>query len=120
MAFVLILLLLIFAGFYMELDQLPPWCAWVKYLSYLYWGFSGMLVNEFSGRELPCEAQRPGEYAAECPFSGDLVLEAHGMGEATLSGSPCSHCLLLMSLLFRVTSMVAAAYLCLRFELVIG
>ena len=53
-AFVLILLLLIFAGFYMELDQLPPWCAWVRYLSYLYWGFSGMLVNEFSGRELPC------------------------------------------------------------------
>jgi ABC-type multidrug transport system permease subunit len=69
-AFVTILLLLIFAGFYMELDQLPPWCAWLKYLSYLYWGFSGMLVNEFSGRELPCAAQRIGEYAAECPFSG--------------------------------------------------
>ena len=48
------------------------------------------------------------------------MLEAHGMGEATLSGSPCSHCLLLMSLLFRVTAMVAAAHLCLRFELVIG
>ena len=53
-ALVIILLLLIFAGFYMELDQLPPWCAWLKYLSYLYWGYSGMMVNEFSGRELPC------------------------------------------------------------------
>ena len=112
-AFVLILMLLTFAGFYMELDQLPPWCAWFKYLSYLYWGFSGMLVNEFSGRELPCEAQRPGEYAVQCPFSGDLVLEARGMGEATVGMSLFA--LLLMSLLFRV-----AAYFCLRFELVIG
>ena len=112
-ALVIILLLLIFAGFYMELDQLPPWCAWLKYLSYLYWGYSGMMVNEFNGRELPCDAQRPGEYAAECPFSGDLVLEAHSMGEATVGLSLLS--LLLMSLIFRV-----AAYLCLRFELVIG
>ena len=41
------------------------------------------------------------------------MLEAHGMGEATVGLSLLS--LLLMSLLFRV-----AAYLCLRFELVIG
>ena len=60
-----------------------------------------------------CEAQRPGEYAVQCPFSGDLVLEAHSMGEATVGLSLLS--LLLMSLIFRV-----AAYLCLRFELVIG
>ena len=49
----------------------------------------------------------------QCPFSGDLVLEAHSMGEATVGWSLFA--LLLMSLLFRV-----AAYLCLRFELVIG
>ena len=57
--------------------------------------------------------QRPGEYATECPFPGDLVLAAHGMSEATVGLSLLM--LLLLSLLFRV-----AAYLCLRFELVIG
>ena len=113
MAFVIILLLLIFGGFYISLEQISPWFRWIKYLSYLYWGFSGMIVNEFGGRELPCDAQRPGEYAAECPFSGDLVLAAHGMEQATVGLSLLM--LLLLSLLFRV-----AAYLCLRFELVIG
>ena len=41
------------------------------------------------------------------------MLEAHGMGEATVGLSLLA--LLLTALLFRV-----AAYLCLRFELVVG
>tara|TARA_B110001452_G_scaffold100812_1_gene83599 strand:- start:106 stop:660 length:555 start_codon:yes stop_codon:yes gene_type:complete len=114
-AFVIILLLLIFGGFYISLDQISPWCRWIKYGSYLYWGFSGMLANEFGGgRELPCSAQRAaGEYAPACPFSGDLVLEAMGMGDASVGMSLLLLCAL--TLLFRV-----AAYVCLRFELAIG
>ena len=111
--FVAVLLLLIFGGFYISLDQIHPWCRWLKYCSFLYWGFSGMVANEFQGRELPCSAQRADEYAAECPFAGSEVLEAHGMAEASVGLSLLV--LLVFSLLFRV-----AAYLCLRFDLAIG
>ena len=113
-AFVIILLLLIFGGFYISLDQIAPWCRWIKYGSYLYWGFSGMLANEFGGgRELSCSAQRAGEYAPACPFSGDLVLQSMGMGDASVGLSILVLCAL--ALLFRL-----AAYVCLRFELAIG
>ena len=71
-------------------------------------------LQDGGGRELPCSAQRAaGEYAPSCPFSGDLVLEAMGMGDASVGMSLLLLCAL--TLLFRV-----AAYVCLRFELAIG
>ena len=76
----------------------------------MFWGFSGMVINEFEGRELPCSAAPPGLYGPACPFSGDAVVAALGYEHGTVGLS--LGMLLGVSLLFRL-----CAYLCLRFNL---
>ena len=112
-AFVLILLVLMFSGFYIPVNELPLWCRWGRYASFLFWGFRGMVVNEYAGRELPCDAQRPGEYSATCPFSGDLVLAAQGLDGGSVGGSLAV--LVGFAAVFRV-----AGYVCLRFDVAIS
>ena len=31
----------------MNIDSLPPWLAWIQYLSIMRWSFSGLMINEF-------------------------------------------------------------------------
>eukprot|EP00903_Cladosiphon_okamuranus_P006188 g6085.t1 len=54
-SFVLILSLMLFGGFYVNNNNVPEGLRWLKYLSFLFYGFGGLLHNEFYGREFPCE-----------------------------------------------------------------
>ena len=37
-------------GFFITVDTLPPWVTWVPHISYLHYGFSALVVNEFKVR----------------------------------------------------------------------
>lgn len=74
--------LLIMGGFYIPLPDIPPYIAWTKWLSYAAYGYSGLLINEYSGREIPCAeivSISIGGPLSECPKSGEDVLNALGI-----------------------------------------
>ena len=103
---------MLFGGFYVNVDRIPPWIAWLRYTSYMYWAFSGMVINEYAGREMPCgSAANVADYGG-CPFLGDKVVQQLGYSDGSVVRSFA--CLFAMSLFFRVS-----AYICLRFQLAI-
>ena len=40
---------MLFGGFYVNLDSIPVWLRWIRYISPIQWGFVGAAVNQFSG-----------------------------------------------------------------------
>ena len=91
-------------------DNIPVFMIWLKYTSFQYWGYSGLMANEFAGRTVDCsEANSPGEYGAACPIEGDHILDESGLGDADVATSLCV--LAIMAVAFRVI-----AYVFLRFK----
>ncbi|CAM9153959.1 unnamed protein product [Scytosiphon promiscuus] len=54
-SFVLVLTLMLFGGFYVNSENIPEGLRWFQYLSFLFYGFGGLLYNEFHGREFSCD-----------------------------------------------------------------
>jgi len=60
---------------------MPIWISWLKWFSFATYGYCGLLVNEFSGRDIPCAADtvfESGDLNA-CPLSGDAALKSLGI-----------------------------------------
>ncbi|KAL7764826.1 hypothetical protein ACKLNR_005971 [Fusarium oxysporum f. sp. zingiberi] len=58
-ASLLILALVIFAGFVIPTDYMLGWCRWINYLDPVAYAFESLMVNEFSGRNFTCTAFIP-------------------------------------------------------------
>ncbi|RFN50742.1 atpase [Fusarium flagelliforme] len=58
-ASLLILALVIFAGFVIPVDYMLGWCRWINYLDPVAYAFESLMVNEFSGRNFTCTAFVP-------------------------------------------------------------
>lgn len=58
-ASLLILALVIFAGFVVPVDYMLGWCRWINYLDPVAYAFESLMVNEFSGRNFTCTAFVP-------------------------------------------------------------
>ena len=104
--FVVVLIIMLNAGFYANVDNSSV-AGVLKYASFMFYSFSGMMHNEFAGRNLGCGAARPGEFTPNCldsasdeergaGFSGDLVLEATGFDDDT--NRPFVACLVLIGI----------------------
>lgn len=105
-----LLSMMLAGGFYVNADNIPVFMIWLKYTSFQYWGYSGLMANEFAGRTVDCsEANSPGEYGAACPIEGDHILDESGLGDADVATSLCV--LAIMAVAFRVI-----AYVFLRFK----
>ena len=50
-----VVLMILFGGFYINIDSLPDWLQWVQYLSLMRYAFEGLAVNEFSSAVFTCE-----------------------------------------------------------------
>mmetsp|Transcript_38305 Transcript_38305/g.97946 ORF Transcript_38305/g.97946 Transcript_38305/m.97946 type:complete len:678 (-) Transcript_38305:46-2079(-) len=46
----IMIVLMLFGGFYISLDSLPPGSAWVAYLSPMNWGFMALCLNDLKGQ----------------------------------------------------------------------
>ncbi|KAK6845835.1 hypothetical protein PG987_001023 [Apiospora arundinis] len=51
----LILALVIFTGFVIQIDYMLPWCRWINYLDPLAYAFEALMANEFHGRQFTCD-----------------------------------------------------------------
>jgi ABC-type multidrug transport system ATPase subunit/ABC-type multidrug transport system permease subunit len=80
----LVLFLMIVAGFYIPFSNMPSWIRWTRWLSFASYGYSGILANEYGGRQIPCaETVIVGIGSPDsCPFQGDNVLNALGIDGA--------------------------------------
>ena len=79
------------AGFYIPISNMHVAMKWISYLSFARYGYSGLLINEYQGREIPCfdsgdhDAQEEfngitiAGTAADCPLPGDAVYESIGI-----------------------------------------
>jgi hypothetical protein len=73
---------MMYAGFFVSLNSLPGWIAWVQYISPFKYGFEMLVVNEFDGLPINCTYPPgvPGD-RFPCPIdSGDQVLRFLGLG----------------------------------------
>jgi hypothetical protein len=53
---VVLLMFILFGGFYLNAHNSPPEFIWVPYLSYVRFAFETGVVNEFQGKTLVCPA----------------------------------------------------------------
>jgi len=82
------LFFIIMGGFYIPFNDMHWGIRWATWSSFARYGYSAMLVNEFSGRSIPCADEGEVSIAIGtssvngtevCPISGDDVIEALGI-----------------------------------------
>lgn len=98
-----LVILLLFDGFYINLNNLPGWCSWVHYLSFLHYGVKAAAGNIFAGLRFTCteaEAQfgcvltvSERNTAAPLPFpaSSSLVPARSAAPRSGIRVSVCPH-----------------------------
>ncbi|EOD52405.1 putative abc transporter cdr4 protein [Neofusicoccum parvum UCRNP2] len=59
-ATLLILAIVIFAGFAIPIAYMRGWCRWINFIDPVAYGFEALMVNEFHGRAFACDAFVPG------------------------------------------------------------
>jgi len=72
----------IVGGFYIPFSNMSPEISWLKWLGFATYGYSGLLVNEYHGRQIPCAATvlvSVGASSEVCPLPGDDVLASLGI-----------------------------------------
>ncbi|KAL3421854.1 ABC transporter cdr4 [Phlyctema vagabunda] len=58
-AAILILALVIYTGFVIPTRDMHPWFRWLNYLDPVAYAFEALMINEFSGRQIPCSVFVP-------------------------------------------------------------
>ena len=67
---IIVVLMILFGGFYINVDSLPAALAWLQYLSIMRWAFMGLAVNEFTGTTFSCGDVADGD---GCTSTGEEV-----------------------------------------------
>jgi hypothetical protein len=68
----ILLPLMVFSGFFVNTNSIPPYFTWIQYLSPMRYGFIALSTNEFTGLTFDCP---PG---SACPPTGEAVLKNLG------------------------------------------
>eukprot|EP00924_Labyrinthula_sp_SR-Ha-C_P004664 augustus_masked-scaffold_1-processed-gene-7.41-mRNA-1 protein AED:0.41 eAED:0.41 QI:0/0/0/0.33/1/1/3/0/1461 len=90
----------LFNGFIIPLDALPSYYSWLPYTMPAFYGLVGVVVNQFSGFELPCDAT-----VLEClTRTGDVIIRALRYDDLDIF--ICVLLLLILFFLFRVLSII--------------
>jgi ABC-type multidrug transport system ATPase subunit/ABC-type multidrug transport system permease subunit len=106
------LFFMILGGFYIPLQNMHHGIQWASYLSFARYSYSSMIVNEYSGRYIPCDdTNYTGSTTAimQCPLPGEEVIESLGITGITQSYWFNVGMVILLQIFFRF-----AAYLALR------
>lgn len=80
---IIVVLMILFGGFYINVESLPVWLRWVEYLSLMQWSFKAMCINEFATTTFTCDDVSPGQ---PCITDGSTVLERLSFDDSTVVG----------------------------------
>lgn len=81
---IVVVLMILFGGFYVNVESLPMAIRWIQYLSLLRWGFVGLTVNEFRGLKFSCKGVKEGD---ACVETGNEELERLSFEDETVGGA---------------------------------
>ena len=82
----------LFAGVFINLSDLPKIAQWFPYISFIRWGFQGLVINEFSGQEFICDENED----TRCLKTGNDVLEMYSLNNGSIAFS----CIMLVVIWF--------------------
>uniref|UniRef100_A0A6B2L0A8 ABC transporter domain-containing protein n=1 Tax=Arcella intermedia TaxID=1963864 RepID=A0A6B2L0A8_9EUKA len=98
-----LVLFMIFGGFFLNADNIPSYYVWLKYLSFFKWTYEVLLVNEMKGLHFTCTGSQG------CIPTGDLQLLIMGMGDVNI---PINLAILAsMAVFYRVLGFFAVLFL---------
>lgn len=90
LAGILVIAIVIYAGFTLPQPYMKPWFSWIRWINPIYYAFESLIANEFHGRQFECSAYIPnyenlvgdsficavvGAVAGERYVSGDRFIE---------------------------------------------
>jgi len=91
---VLIIPMMLFGGFYLNTESVVDWLIWIRYISWFYYGYSALLVNQWSGVENISCPQKISEtmggtnmtgVETACLTTGDQVLATLSIHESNFT-----------------------------------
>ena len=62
---------ILFGGFYITIDSLPPVLEYIPYVSFQRWFFQAAVINEYTGMELTCDGT-----GTSCMTTGEEVIDS--------------------------------------------
>eukprot|EP01038_Epipyxis_sp_PR26KG_P011115 gene11115-14918_t len=68
----LIIIFILFGGFFINKNSLPVGSEWVTNLSPSYWSFQALMINEFDGQNFDCHYVT--ETSTVCAYDGSVIL----------------------------------------------
>ncbi|EGC34470.1 hypothetical protein DICPUDRAFT_153305 [Dictyostelium purpureum] len=75
---------LLFAGFFVPVNQLPKSFGWLHYINPLHYGFSSLMIAQFKDREIECPTPVPNDPSSICLYpNGNLVLKQFSLQDYT-------------------------------------
>jgi ABC-type multidrug transport system permease subunit len=66
-----LIILLLYGGFYINAASLPVGSVWVRNISLVYWGFQALIINEFKGETFTCNS----DFSGSCILTGEQEIE---------------------------------------------
>ena len=75
---VVLLGMVLTGGFYININNMPAWISWVRYISIFKYGYEGLLLNEISGQEYPCDDPNSVPYAS-CPVTEAMIKDFYAI-----------------------------------------
>ena len=73
-----VVVMILFGGFYIDINSLPEVANLVPNLSIMRWSFQALTINEYTGMKLKCQEGK------KCLATGEQVLESLGFGDETV------------------------------------
>jgi ABC-type multidrug transport system ATPase subunit len=75
----IVVVMILFAGFYIDINSLPEVANLVPYISILRWSFQALAINEYQGISFECEVGK------KCLATGEQVLDSLGFEGKSVS-----------------------------------
>merc|ERR1711871_217760 len=88
-----VVLFLMFSGFFLNESSIPVWIGWLNYISFIRYAFTALCINEFKGATFGCKS--PSDMPPFTPVSnsttpclnGDMVLDQLNFSSMTIEGN---------------------------------
>jgi len=77
-----VVLFLMFSGYFLNEESIPAWIGWIKYISFIRYAFQALCVNEFKGAAFTCSEK---DLAIGRCLQGDQMLEQLKFGEVSVA-----------------------------------
>lgn len=102
-----LILLLLFSGFYLNVESLPDFLFYLKYVSFIYYGFRALCYNEFNGETFECTPEEAAR--GRCQTTGADVLASLDMADVNVWRNV--GILVSMGIILRIMAWLALRYL---------